>query len=155
MIPKIGLQIPIDKSDTIPHKTMGCTQSRAIESPFLLGSLLETTKEDIFLGASPTVTLTASLDNDTSHKVVFKGCYLRKGSQAPLHKSATSINSNSRENLILAAMNSEKFSEILRGTNGLALWKVEGTEYVMVLAWKIPKFLTSQPRTVPTKFLMK
>ena len=119
---------------------MGCTQSRAIESPFLLGSLLETTKEDIFLGASPTVTLTASLDNDTSHKVVFKGCYLRKGSQAPLHKSATSVNSNSRENLILAAMNSEKFSEILRGTNGLALWKVEGTEYVMVLAWKIPKY---------------
>ena len=121
---------------------MGCTQSRAIESPFLLGSLLETTQQDIFLGATPSVTLTTSLDNDTSHKVVYKGCYLRKGSQAPLRKFRSSVNSNSHENLILAAMNSEKFSEILRGTNGLALWKIEGTEYVMVMAWKIPKYRT-------------
>ena len=119
---------------------MGCIQSREIESPFLLGSLLETTQRDIFLGATPSVTLTASLKNETSHQVTYKGCYLRKGSEAPLRKSARKIDAQSAENLIFAAMNSEKFSEILRGTNGLVLWKIEGTDYALVLAWKIPKY---------------
>ena len=61
----------------------------------------------------------------------------------------------SDSDIILAAKNDDgeqarKFSSRWRGTNGVAVWGIEGSNYVIALAWRVPKYrkLLRQANTI-------
>ena len=98
--------------------------------------------EVVFSGFKPKVTLTSWIVNDTGYNLAYMGSYINHGFSIDPERTAVvkqKVFAGNRE-LMLAAVNSPKCRDFFRGTSGAAVWKVEGTNFCLVVAWKVPKY---------------
>ena len=115
-----------------------------------------TCQGEIFDGIKSSVTLTTSIFNNTRFRVVYRGSYIKRGYKIG---SECDQSVNGYDNSIIwAVCNGDyaNFTNLLRGTSGVALWYVNETGYFIVMGWRIPKYrkLLQQSNTLAIGLLM-
>lgn len=108
-----------------------------IGSPYSIGSILESRHENIFQG-KPSVTLTATLENRSGKKAIYKGAFVKRGCE--VDRNVCRQLYTGEVGVIFAARTKKGFFQSLRGTKGICLWEIEGSSYCVAFAWNIPKY---------------
>ncbi len=129
---------------------MGLISSR-LKRPPRLGDLDDTVDDDLFKDHIRRVSLTSWIHNSTPYNLSYLGSYINKGVIVEDCNDIVKpeVEAGSRE-VAMATVNTELRRDFFRGVSGVGVWQIKGSNFCLVVAWRIPRFhmLTMKTNTM-------